>query len=143
MYIAGVWSDWKGDYLATHSCSVWIAHHHEFYYVPLNSRDYRNRLDGTCARLDCFMHANRQWKKCLCKLLNKLVEDTRMNVCNETSPSWFADDQSLEKMGALMSENSGRLLGLYDELAMFLSQMNIFHGKGITDSRKISVFIWC
>ena len=80
-------------------------------------------------------------KSSLCKLLKKLVEDTRANVCSEAFPSWFADDQSLEKMGALMSENNYRLLGLYDELAMFLSQMNIFHGKSVTDSRELSLFL--
>ena len=80
-------------------------------------------------------------KSSLCKLLKKLVEDTRVNIGGESSPSWCADDQSLEKMGALISENNGRLLGLYDELAMFLSQMNIFHGKSITDSRELCVFL--
>lgn len=80
-------------------------------------------------------------KSSLCKLLQKLVEDTRTNVASGLSPSWFADDQTLEKMGALMCENDGRLLGLYDELPMFFSQMNIFHGKGITDSRELSVFL--
>lgn len=80
-------------------------------------------------------------KSSLCKLLQKLVEDTRTNVANGLSPSLFADDQTLEKMGALMCKNDGRLLGLYDELPMFFSQMNIFHGKGITDSRELSVFL--
>ena len=80
-------------------------------------------------------------KSSLCKLLQKLVEDTRANVTSESSPSWFADDQSLEKMGALMSENGGRLLGLYDELIMFFSQMKIFHGKGVSDSRELSLFL--
>ena len=80
-------------------------------------------------------------KSSLCKLLKKLVEDTRANIGGESSPSWCADDQSLEKMGALISENNGRLLGLYDELAMFLSQMNIFHGKSIIDSRELCVFL--
>lgn len=89
-------------------------------------------------------------KSSLCKLLPKLVDDTRANLGYESSPSWTADDQSLEKLGALMSENNDRLLGLYDELAMFLSQMNIFHGKNVTESRELSVFLhlfgaksWC
>lgn len=80
-------------------------------------------------------------KSSLCKLLAKLVEDTWANVGNDSSPPWLADDQSLEKLGALKSENNGHLLGLYDELAMFFSQMNIFHGKNITDSRELSMFL--
>lgn len=80
-------------------------------------------------------------KSSLCKLLAKFVEDTRTNVACEGSPTWLADDQTLEKLGVLMNENNGKLLGLYDELVMFLSQMNIFHGKSITDSRELSVFL--
>ena len=40
-----------------------------------------------------------------------------------------------------MDENNSKLLGLYDELAMFLSQMNVFRGKGVTDSREVAVFL--
>lgn len=80
-------------------------------------------------------------KSSLCKLLQKLVEDTHANVSSESCPTWLADDQSLEKLGVLMSENGGRLLGLYDELTMFFSQMNIFHGKNITDSRELSLLL--
>ena len=67
-------------------------------------------------------------KSSLCKLLEKYVEDTRANLACEGSPTWLADDQTLEKLGVLMNENNGKLLGLYDELVMFFSQMNIFHG---------------
>jgi ABC-type Na+ transport system ATPase subunit NatA len=80
-------------------------------------------------------------KSSLCKLLTKFVEDTRVNIACEGYPTWLADDQTLEKLGVLMSENNGKLLGLYDELLMFFSQMNIFHGKNITDSRELSVFL--
>ena len=34
-----------------------------------------------------------------------------------------------------------KLMGLYDELAMFLSQMNIFRGKGVGDSHELAVFL--
>ena len=53
----------------------------------------------------------------------------------------MASRWSLEKLGALMSDNNDRLLGLYDELAMFFSQMNICHGKNVTDSRELSIFL--
>ena len=72
-------------------------------------------------------------KSSLCKLL--------ANVACEGCPTWLADDQTLEKLGVLMNENNGKLLGLYDELVMFLSQMKIFHGKSITNSRELSVFL--
>ena len=78
-------------------------------------------------------------KSSLCKYLKLLVDNARENSGAETS--WFADDQSFEKMGALMDENNSKLLGLYDELAMFLSQMNVFRGKGVTDSHEVAVFL--
>lgn len=57
------------------------------------------------------------------------------------TPTWFLDDQSFEKMGSIMQENNGKILALYDELTMFLSQMNVFSGKKITDSHELAVFL--
>ena len=72
-------------------------------------------------------------KSSLCKYLCKLVDDARsQNGAGDSQPSWFLDDQSFEKMGALMCENSWKLLGLYDELPMFLSQINVFRGRQLT-----------
>ena len=56
----------------------------------------------------------------------------------EDDPSWCLDDQSFEKMGAIIAENHGKLIGLYDELAMFLSQINVF---GLSDSHEMAVFL--
>ena len=39
------------------------------------------------------------------------------NLYNQDSdPAWLLQDATFEKMGVLMSENNGRLLGMYDEL---------------------------
>ena len=35
----------------------------------------------------------------------------------DEDPSWVFDDATFEKTGALIHENSGRLLGIYDELS--------------------------
>lgn len=71
-------------------------------------------------------------KSSLCKWLRQLVDEARAKCgIDDSHPSWFLDDQSFEKMGALMSENEWKLLGLYDELAMFLSQINVFRGRGL------------
>lgn len=43
----------------------------------------------------------------------------------------------LEKMGELMS---GRLLGLYDKLTSFLTQINLFRSRGLSDSHEIAFF---
>ena len=44
-------------------------------------------------------------------------------------------------MGALMSENSCRLLGLYDEVTSFLCKINLYCGKGLLDTHEMSVFL--
>lgn len=60
---------------------------------------------------------------------------------NDDDPSWTFDDASFEKMGALMSENSSRLLGFYDELSAFLTQINLYRGRGLSDSHELSLFL--
>ena len=81
-------------------------------------------------------------KSSLCKYLRQLVNEARANCgLDDSHPSWFLDDQSFEKMGASMSENECKLLGLYDELPMFLSQIKVFSGKGLSDSHELSVFL--
>ena len=83
-------------------------------------------------------------KSSLCKWLKQLVDDVRANVGSTdtaSSASWFLNDQSMEKMGALMDENFSKQLGLYDELSMFLSQMNVFRGKGVIDSHEAALFL--
>lgn len=81
-------------------------------------------------------------KSGLCKLLKSLVERARANCgLTDSDPSWWLDDQTLEKMGALMAENHCKVLGLYDELAMFLSQMKILQGRSISDSHEMALFL--
>ena len=41
----------------------------------------------------------------------------------------------------LMNANHWKLLGLYDELPMFLSQVNVFRGRGLSDSHELAVFL--
>ena len=59
----------------------------------------------------------------------------------DNDPSWMFDDVSFKKIGALMSKNSGRLLGLYDELSAFLAQINLYRGRGLSDSHKLAIFL--
>ena len=79
-------------------------------------------------------------KSCLCKFIRGLVSAVRNNI-GRSAPSWFLDDQSFEKMGSIMQENNGKILALYDELAMFLSQVNVFSGKKVMDSHELAVFL--
>ena len=40
-----------------------------------------------------------------------------------------------------MASNGGRLLGLYDELTSFLTQLNLYRGQGVTMSHKLALFL--
>ena len=81
-------------------------------------------------------------KSSLCKWLRKLVREAQKHRgLDDQDSSWLCDDQSFEKMGDLMFHNHWKLLGLYDELSMFLSQVNIFRGRGLSDSHELAVFL--
>lgn len=81
-------------------------------------------------------------KSGLCKVLKNLVSKAQQEASiDKGDVSWCLDDQSFEKMGALMAENHGRSLGIYDELAMFLSQINVFRSRGLADSHELAVFL--
>ena len=71
-----------------------------------------------------------------------LLRDVRKR-CNrkDVHPTWTVEESSFEKMGALMANNDGRLLGLYDELSSFLTQINLYGNKGISDSHDTSTFL--
>lgn len=74
--------------------------------------------------------------------LNSLIEKVRAcSGVGNSDPSWRVDDASFEKLGAMMAENNSKLLGLYDELSTFLTQINIYRGKGIADSHDLSTFL--
>ncbi len=55
--------------------------------------------------------------------------------------TWTLEEASFEKMGMIMEENNGRLLGLYDELSSFLTGINLYNSKGISDSHNIYKFL--
>lgn len=64
-------------------------------------------------------------KSALFKLLTRIVADARheLKMTEMSNASWTMDEASFEKMGAMMAENDGRLLGIYDELTTFLTQI--------------------
>ena len=59
----------------------------------------------------------------------------------DDDPTWVLDDSSFEKIGALMHNNASRLIGLYDEFSAFLAQINLYHGRSISDSHELSLFL--
>ena len=40
-----------------------------------------------------------------------------------------------------MADNNGRLLGIFDELSSFLAKINIYHGRTLSDSHELAMFL--
>ena len=62
-------------------------------------------------------------------------------LCTDADPAWLLQDATFEKMGALMAENGGRLLGMYDELSAFLTKMKLYSSRGLTDTHELAMFL--
>ena len=74
-------------------------------------------------------------------LNNVLQQVRRKSGCTASHPPWLLDDAMYEKMGDKMAKNGGRLLGLYDELTTFLTQLNLYRGKGSSLTHEMAVFL--
>ena len=74
--------------------------------------------------------------------LNDLIKRVRSSLkLTETDPVWCLDEASFEMMGFLMARNKNRLLGLYDEFSTFLSQVNVYRGKGLCESHDLATLL--
>ncbi len=80
-------------------------------------------------------------KSSLCKYLRNLVQQAQTQCGQRDGANWLLDDQSFEKLGELMMQNHGKLLGLCDELPMFLAQLNICRGRALCDSQQVAIFL--
>ena len=69
-----------------------------------------------------------------------IIDDHSLPFFTE-SPEWILQDATFEKMGVLMSENGGRLLGLYDELSGFLTKIRLYTSRGLTDSHELAMLL--
>ena len=74
-------------------------------------------------------------------LFSQLQQIRSLAGVSPEDPTWILDDASFEKMGALMHSNASRLLGLYDELSAFLSQINLYRGRSLSDSHELALFL--
>ena len=55
--------------------------------------------------------------------------------------TWNDPEATFEKMGAMMAKNHSKSLGLYDELSTFLTQINLYKSRGISDSHDLALFL--
>ena len=77
----------------------------------------------------------------LTSLLKKVQQKCNSDVSSQNESIWLLDEASFEKMGAIMSINKCKVLGLYDELSTFLSQINVYRGKGLSESHDLATFL--
>ena len=81
-------------------------------------------------------------KSSLYQYLNGVILEVKKHCgCKACDPEWLLGDATCEKMGDLMAANGGRLLGLYDELSTFLTQLNLYCGKGLNLSHEMALFL--
>ena len=81
-------------------------------------------------------------KSSLYQYLHDILAEVRKR-CGYTShdPRWLLGDATCEKMSDLMAANDCRLLGLYDKFPAFLTQLNLYRGKGLTLSHELTLFL--
>ena len=81
-------------------------------------------------------------KSALYNFLTSIILKVRAKCgYKKIDPVWLLGDATCEKMGDLMCANNARLLGLYDELTSFLTQLNLYRGKGLTMSHELALFL--
>ena len=78
-------------------------------------------------------------KSPLCAYISKLLKRVHEKCGGRTS--WLVEDATFEKMGAIMADNGCRIFGMYDELTTFLTQINLYKGRGLADSHELALFL--
>lgn len=78
-------------------------------------------------------------KSTLCTYISDLIKAVRERVGSKEV--WEVGDSTFEKMGQLMFLNSGRIFGMYDEVTTFLTQLNVYQGKGLSNSHELALFL--
>ena len=67
-------------------------------------------------------------KSSLFKYLLGIIQKVRSKKgLNNSDPSWQLEEATFEKMGVMMSQSHSKLLGLYDELSIFLIYTEVVH----------------
>ena len=72
-------------------------------------------------------------KSTLFKFLRGSLDTVRKRV-TASGKDWAVEEGSMEKMGAMMAENGNKLIGLYDEITHFLTQINVYRSCGLSDT---------
>ena len=71
----------------------------------------------------------------------RVVESEKSKGKKETVAEWVVEEASMEKMGAMMCDNDNKLIGLYDEITHFLTQINVYRNRGLSDTHDLAMFL--
>ena len=77
----------------------------------------------------------------MCKYLVEIIKKVHQKLVDEEvePKDWLLSDETFEKMGEIMPQNDGKMVGLYDELTNWLSQVNLYSGtKGLLDTHEFT-----
>lgn len=81
-------------------------------------------------------------KSTLYKFLKSILKSVRKELqLKDDSPQWTTEEATMEKMGAMMSDNDCKMIGLFDEFTHFLTQINVYRGKSLSDSQDLAMLL--
>ena len=102
----------------------WVTTFDQLFYVSLCSQGSRNSVDWTL--WIAITMPTGSGKTPLFTFLTNILHDVQKKVQVTTAhPPWLLDEANFENKS---------LLGMYDVLSMFLRQINVYRGTGLSDS---------
>ena len=79
--------------------------------------------------------------KGILRMVRRKIEDMEQTNGNGKVADWMIEEASMEKMGAMMCDNGNKIIGIYDELTHFLTQINIYRNRGLSDTHDLAMFL--
>lgn len=69
------------------------------------------------------------------------IEERRIKDGIGKGADWVVEEASMEKMGAMMNENDNKMIGIYDELTHFLTQIKVYRNRGLSDTHDLAMLL--
>ena len=79
--------------------------------------------------------------KGILRTVRKRIEEIEQKNRNGKVAERVIEKASMEKMGSMMCDNSNKIIGIYDELTHFLTQINIYRSRGLSDTHDLAMFL--
>lgn len=147
-FFTGLRSDWKGFERSGDFSLVGTSDFDIILFVPCRGESFRYRLVRANVSVDRYCYADWGWKVYLIQVFErdsrygqKKDRRDRKKHGNGKVADWVVEEASMEKMGAMMCDNSNKLIGIYDELTHFLTQINIYRNRGLSDTHDLAMFL--